>query len=655
MRAVAAAFGVAMFMLLASASAAQSPDTSLQATAKAFGARPLVESIHLSPDGSHLALVVPTSGSGTALMIADLDRDEDPKIILTSDGQPRKIRRCIWATTARLVCQISMAFEEDGSIVYGTRSFAINQDGGDFKLISPQASGFMPDGGEIIGWRDRKRGVALQQRTALRSRGPNSGESVGVAVDEIDTQTGERRMVEPPAADVVEYLVDSTGAVRAKRVHHTDSDGFYLNKIVTYYRNKGDMKWREIGQEVEKYAGKDGEFHLYAFDHDKDALIGLDYADGQRKLIRINLGPELRRETLFGDGAVNVTGAGFLGDFPVLRWVSYVEGGVPKRKYFDDGLARIAAGITKSLGGQYELEFLETDSNESALLVLASSSEDPGVYYVYNRKTRQLGKVAEYRPMLSGRLLPRSRSVYYDTADGQRLPATLTLPSAGPAKGAPTVVLLSESDEEIDYMTQFLAARGFAVMTPSFKDGVTSSFGWISRFGFETWRTPAGEINDAARWLIRTGVAAPDKIAVAGKAYGGYLALQSAVVDPDLFKAIIAFSAITDLKFVRDDVSQYANKRTFFKMLGSGWRLEEGSPALYAQSFKAPVLLFHGEVDRVASVENSRRMAKALKAAGRDVEFVEFKGLDQDIVDSDARAQMLERTDRFLRRAMHMN
>ena len=82
--------------------------------------------------------------------------------------------------------------------------------------------------------------------------------------------------------------------------------------------------------------------------------------------------------------------------------------------------------------------------------------------------------------------------------------------------------------------------------------------------------------------------------------------------------------------------------------------MAEGSPARHAAQIKAPVLLFHGDLDINVRIDESRTMADRLRDAGKKVELVEFKGLDHQLDDGAARAQMLEKSDAFLRAAMGM-
>ncbi|WP_163628512.1 alpha/beta hydrolase family protein, partial [Morganella morganii] len=76
---------------------------------------------------------------------------------------------------------------------------------------------------------------------------------------------------------------------------------------------------------------------------------------------------------------------------------------------------------------------------------------------------------------------------------------------------------------------------------------------WFQKNGFQSWRTAIGDVNDGGRWLVAQGIATPAKLAVVGWSYGGYAALQSPALDPDLFKAIVAIAPVTDLETLRSE------------------------------------------------------------------------------------------------------
>lgn len=192
------------------------------------------------------------------------------------------------------------------------------------------------------------------------------------------------------------------------------------------------------------------------------------------------------------------------------------------------------------------------------------------------------------------------------------------------------------------------------MLQPNFRGSSGYGEKWFEKNGFQSWRTAIGDVNDGGRWLVAQGIAAPAKLAIVGWSYGGYAALQSAVLDPDLFKAIVAIAPVTDLDMLREEARHYVNFPLVDRFIGNGPHVRDGSPARNVAAINAPVLLFHADHDANVGVSESRVMASRLRSAGKQVEYVEFKGLDHQIDDSDARTEMLDRADTFLRASLKM-
>jgi dipeptidyl aminopeptidase/acylaminoacyl peptidase len=83
-------------------------------------------------------------------------------------------------------------------------------------------------------------------------------------------------------------------------------------------------------------------------------------------------------------------------------------------------------------------------------------------------------------------------------------------------------------------------------------------------------------------------------------------------------------------------------------------QVREASPAQHAERINVPVLLFHGDFDSNVSIEESRLMCSRLTSAGGRCELVTWDDLDHQLEDSDARTQMLRRSNEFLRSAFGM-
>jgi dipeptidyl aminopeptidase/acylaminoacyl peptidase len=161
-----------------------------------------------------------------------------------------------------------------------------------------------------------------------------------------------------------------------------------------------------------------------------------------------------------------------------------------------------------------------------------------------------------------------------------------------------------------------------------------------------------GDVLDAGRWLVAQGIADPLKLGVVGWSYGGYASLQSAVVDPGVFRAVVAIAPVTDLEALKEEHRQWSDFRMVSDFVGDGPQVREGSPAQNAQKIKVPVLLFHGAMDRNVGIAQSKEMNLRLTAAGVRNDLVTWPDLDHYLEDSAAREDMLRKSDAFLRQSM---
>jgi dipeptidyl aminopeptidase/acylaminoacyl peptidase len=216
----------------------------------------------------------------------------------------------------------------------------------------------------------------------------------------------------------------------------------------------------------------------------------------------------------------------------------------------------------------------------------------------------------------------------------------VVLPHGGPS---------ARDEWGFDWLAQFLAHQGYAVLQPNYRGSAGFGDAWLQRNGFQSWRTSIGDVAAGARWLGSQGIADPARLAIVGWSYGGYAALQAGATEPDLFRAIVAIAPVADLRQLREESRGYTNSALMERFIGSGAHLTEGSPLQNVRSINAPVLLFHGDRDLNVHVNQSRRMQEALRSAGKQSELTVFEGLEHDLADTAARTQMLTRIGALLR------
>ena len=639
---------------------AQSPDTQ----AAQFGARENVQQISLSPDGTHVAMIVPKDARGTVVYVVDVVAGGTPKAILTSGPDPQRLTSCHWSTDTRLVCGM-YAVERDGDLIGYTRMFSLNRDGSDLKMMSARPNarslGVAQSGGGIIDWvADGAPGSVLATRVFVpeNSTGTHVASSAeGLGVERIDTATLRRTAVSPARPSAIEYITDGKGVVRIMGAWANKTRQGTGDTINYHYTMGQDRDWKPLGKVVLTPAGSIG-FEPYAVDSALNVAYGFDGKDGRSALYRMALDGTSKRELVVSRPDVDVDQLLRIGRQRRVVGVSYMT---ERRdsEFFDPELKRLRQGLIKALPGAPLITFVDASADEKKLLLFAGSDTDPGSYYIYDKSNRRLSPLLPARVELADVKLSTVKPVSYPAADGTMIPAYLTLPPGSEGKGLPAIVMPhggpSARDEwGFDWLSQYFAARGFAVLQPNFRGSAGYGAQWFQKNGFQSWPTAIGDVTDAGRWLVAQGIGRADRLAIVGWSYGGYAALQSAVVAPDLFKAVVAIAPVTDLDVLRQESQRFTNFQLVDQFIGRGPHVAAGSPARHAAKIKAPVLMFHGDMDQNVGVGESRLMAERLRDAGRKVDYVEFKGLAHQLDDATARPQLLGRTDVFLRQALGM-
>lgn len=653
---------------LTAAAAAQTPSDPLTAedAARKFGAREIVQNISLSPDGKAIAMLVPTGTRGTSLTIINLAGTPQTKSILTTDGSPDRLSYCRWATSARLICGLLFIQRETGEPIGYTRLIALKADGSDgakVKMLSVRnrdtSLGVSYDGGNVIDWLSDGNGAVLMTRDYVPERSTGAmlaQRRSGLGVDRVDTATAARTMVEQPRDTATEYISDGRGVVRIMGLRAVGDTGYQGNRIAYSYRKQDSREWLPLSVVETVNGGLSTGFDPYAVDPDLNVAYGFEEQDGRTALFKVALDGSLKRELVYDRPDVDVDQLIRIGRQRRVVGVGYATDN-RKTAFFDPKLKAFAASLSKALPDQPLVSFVDASADESKLLLWAGSDRDPGRFYLFDKATKGLAEVLPVRPPLAGVPLSTVKAIAFPAADGTMIPGYLTLPPGSDGKNLPAIVLPhggpdARDEWTFDWLPQYFANRGYAVLQPNYRGSTGYGASFFQKNGFQSWRTAIGDVDDGGRWLVKQGIARADKMAVVGWSYGGYAALQSAVLDPALFKAIVAVAPVTDLPLMVERRKNYSDYKRLVAQLGTGPNAVQGSPALNAARIKLPVLLFHGDLDLNVAIEQSRVMAAKLKDAGGKVELVEYKGLDHQLEDDGVRSDLLAKSDAFLRAAM---
>ena len=635
--------------------------TKLNSAGALFGVRETVQQIDISPDGSRIVYITPGAGRITVALVAELGSDAEPQVAIASNGNPDILNSCHFVSNTRLVCQFSGVVDNAGILLGYSRLVAMDIDGKNTKMLGQKSSEYDSRArqfdGEIIDWLISEENSVLMAREYIPEAGKIGTKIInkenGIGVDKIDTLTMKSSKIENSSKQASYFISDGLGTIRIKAYRpNQGGTGYSAAQIQYHYRLENSNEW------VPFSTWEDG-IGMYPIGVDKasNSAYVLKKLDGRLALYRVKLDGSLATELVYKNNKVDVDGVVSINRNSKIIGVSYTEE-KSHIVYFDPKYAKLTASLAKALPNLPIINVVGASAEEKKLVIKASNDSDPGRYYVYDTVARSLNEILLERPALENVALASVKSITYPAADGTLIPAYLTLPPGKEnARGLPAVVLPhgGPSARDVwgfDWLAQFLAHQGFAVLQPNYRGSAGFGDLWYQENGFKSWRTSISDVTSAGKWLVSQGIADPNKLAIVGWSYGGYAALQSSVIEPSMFKAIVAIAPATDFDLIKTEAYYYSNSRLVNDEIGSGAHIREGSPLQNVEKISAPVLMFHGDLDQSVGIQQSKKMDAKLRSVGKPSELVIYEGLGHSLNDSNARAQMLDKIDAFLKTNM---
>jgi dipeptidyl aminopeptidase/acylaminoacyl peptidase len=241
--------------------------------------------------------------------------------------------------------------------------------------------------------------------------------------------------------------------------------------------------------------------------------------------------------------------------------------------------------------------------------------------------------------------------VRYPSFDKKEIEAALLRPgSAPPGTRHPSVILVHGGPtgawtNRFEAWGQLLAARGFAVLYPNVRGSTGYGYDFMV-LNRRDWG--GGDFKDVlagADWLVKEGIADPDRIGIGGWSYGGYMAAW-AVTQTTLFKASVSGAPMTDLAMEYGTEEAGINAYdTWF--MGNPYEnlplFTERSPVTYVKKVKTPTLILCGENDATDPVEQCYQFHRGLRRYGVETEFVVYPREGHGIREEKHRLDMLNR------------
>ena len=305
------------------------------------------------------------------------------------------------------------------------------------------------------------------------------------------------------------------------------------------------------------------------------------------------------------------------------------------RRYFKDGPFEADYRWLQSKLPALEIDFGARSNDENIWIVTAHSDTEPGIVYVWNRKTKTLAQQYRVREEIPRDALAQRKPYHYKSSDGLDIPAYLTLPKGLPAKNLPLVVYphggpWGRDSFGYDTNAQFLANRGYAVLQPNFRASTGYGKKFLNAGNGEWGRKMQDDLTWGVKALVASGVVDPKRVGISGGSYGGYATLAGVAFTPTLYAAAVAYVAPSNLITLLDAIPPYweAGRKQMYTRMGDPTTAEgrallvAESPLTQAKAIVTPLLVVQGKNDPRVNVRESDQIVAAVRDNGKPVKYI---------------------------------
>jgi dipeptidyl aminopeptidase/acylaminoacyl peptidase len=208
-------------------------------------------------------------------------------------------------------------------------------------------------------------------------------------------------------------------------------------------------------------------------------------------------------------------------------------------------------------------------------------------------------------------------------------------------------------------LSQYFANQGYVVIQPQFRGSEGFGLAHLLKGRGQWGRKMQDDLTDAVHDLVAKGTIDKDRVCTVGASYGGYAALAGATFTPELYKCVVAISGVSDVEEMLDtEESLYGSDH----WVVSYWQdviakgdvdadhLQQISPINHINKIIAPILLIHGELDKIVSADQSEDMFDELEDANKDVTYIELEDGDHYLSKEKNRIKALTEIDKFIKK-----
>jgi len=607
----------------------------------AFAAVPQTSGVKMSATGRLLAWCV-TNADSTNIVVFDTSTQKYLRTFpISKDASFRWLRWVDEQTlfvSVRVLGRFRYSYVEEPAPLYLGRAMVLDiATGKSRNLVMPEGPREKPHDFAVVSWHTKQPGHILVS-TSLSFGGDQ--------LYDMDVHTGKSTLLETGGA-APDWLVNREG-VPIARVDSSSPNDFVIQL-------KGPSGWSDLRprQRIAEWTDRPW---VMGWTPDDSAMV-LAVTEGQAHRVLRKMPLDGSAESLFfEDPELEVSDLVWDPDTDVPTGI--VLGGLEEPiRFLDPKLEARQKKIDAPFPGKRVRAVSQVGDR---LVARVSGLSSPAAYYLIDLAKQTANVVGEEYPALAGAALGEVRSMEYAAQDGARVPAYLTLPPGSSGKNLPLIVLPHDGPEarddvEFDWLAQFIASRGYAVLQPQYRGSTGFGEAW-RKAGHQQWGgLMQQDLIDGVSALAKEGIVDAQRVCIVGIGYGGYAALVGATFPPKIFRCAVSINGVSNLPAWLSAVPM--QWRGFYWRENVGSRLDkrvrEKSPWQAVADASIPILLLHAEEDIHVPYKQSKGMAYQLGLYGKAVKLVKLDDDGHDLGKLGSRMRVLVELESFLATHLH--
>jgi dipeptidyl aminopeptidase/acylaminoacyl peptidase len=297
----------------------------------------------------------------------------------------------------------------------------------------------------------------------------------------------------------------------------------------------------------------------------------------------------------------------------------------------DVGRVRIADGKLETvLAGPRQIHTFDVARN-GVITALVENMNEPVEVYSFTRG--QARKLSDINGAFAHSVQAGSKEkIEFASTDGTKVEAFVTKPPDFVAgRRYPTILQVhggpvGQVAYGYDFSNQYLAAHGYVVVEPNPRGSTGRGQDFI-RAIYRTWGiTDYDDVIAAIDHVVKLGYADPERLAVTGYSYGGYMT-NVIITRTNRFKAAASGAGHS---LIAANYGHDIYQKWYSWELGVPWENADKyarlSPLMQAGSVQTPTLFMGGREDWNVPVLNAELFYQSLKKRGIDTELVVYPG-----------------------------